>query len=107
MNKLYYSPEALADLDELWEYIYADLENPTAAANTVEGVLKSINKLADFAHAGPLLSSIMELESDYRFLVCGNYIAFYRVADRAVYVDRILYAKRDYMRILFEKPSEE
>ena len=41
------------------------------------------------------------MESDYRFLVSGNYLSFYRTYGNEVYVDRILYARRDYMRILF------
>ena len=41
------------------------------------------------------------LESDYRFIVSGNYISFYRAYDSEVFIDRILYARRDYMRILF------
>ena len=31
----------------------------------------------------------------------GNYISFYRAYDSEVFIDRILYARRDYMRILF------
>ena len=50
---------------------------------------------------GPPLSSIMDIENDYRFITSGNYISFYRVCGSEVYIDRILYALRDYMRILF------
>ena len=39
----------------------------------------------------------------YRFLVCGNYIAYYREDETAVYVVRILYGGRDYVKILFGK----
>jgi plasmid stabilization system protein ParE len=106
MNKLYYSPEALNDLDEIWEYIFEDLQNPAAAQNTVNGILDSTEKLRDFSEMGPPLSSITEVEGDYRFLVCGNYLSFYRVKGEEVYVDRILYGRRDYLRILFN-PSEE
>jgi plasmid stabilization system protein ParE len=56
---------------------------------------------------GPSLSSITEVESDYRFLVCGNYLTFYRVKGKDVYIDRILYGRRDYLRILFGGPSEK
>ena len=42
-----------------------------------------------------------DVESDYRFLVSGNYLAFYRAYGNTVYVDRILYGRRDYLRILF------
>jgi prevent-host-death family protein len=38
---------------------------------------------------------------DYRFLVCGSYLAFYHTLAKKVYIDRILYGKRDYIKILF------
>ncbi len=107
MNKMYYSPEALNDLDEIWKYIFEDLQNPTAAQNTVNGILDSIKKLRDFSEIGPPLSSVTEVESDYRFLACGNYLTFYRVKGEEVYIDRVLYGRRDYLRILFGSLPEE
>ena len=41
------------------------------------------------------------MESDYRFLVSGNYLVFYRAYGKDVYIDRVLYGRRDYMLILF------
>ena len=49
-----------------------------------------------------LLSSIADTESDYLFIISGNYISFYRAYGNEVYIDRILYVRHDYMRILFE-----
>ncbi len=68
MNKLLYSPEALNDLDEIWTYINNELQNPAAAQKNVSDTLDAIEKLQDFAELGPLLSSITEFESDYRFM---------------------------------------
>ena len=101
MNKLLYSPEALSDLDEIWAYINTESQNPAAAQKIVSDTLDTIEKLRDFAEIGPPLSSITEFESDYRFLVCGKYIAFYRVMGIEVHIDRVLYGRRNYMRILF------
>ena len=57
---------------------------------------------------GPRLSSIIDLDTDYRFLVCSNYLAFYRIAGSHVYIVRILYGRRDYITMLFgQKPPEE
>lgn len=50
--------------------------------------------------AGTTLSSITDVESDYRVLRVGNYLTFYRINGEEIYVDRILYTRRDYMRIL-------
>lgn len=64
--------------------------------------------LADFPLIGTPLSSIYETSEDSRFLVCGNYLAFYRVIENTVLIDRILYGKRDYISILFGNlPQDE
>ena len=34
MADLKYSPEALKDLDDIWEYIHSELSNPEAADHT-------------------------------------------------------------------------
>lgn len=102
MNKLHLSHAARRDLAEIQEYISAELENPKSAKGIVKNITKDIRVLQSFAFAGPLLSSVADVDSDYRFLVSGNYMVFYRVYESDVYVDRILYGRRDYLRILFE-----
>ena len=101
MNNLHLSEEAQNDLLEIKAYIEEDLLNPSAALATVSRITKSLRILQNHAQAGAQLSSIADIESDYRFIVSGNYISFYRAYGREVYIDRILYARRDYMRILF------
>ena len=101
MNNLHLSEEAQNDLLEIKAYIEEELLNPSAALATVGRITKSLRILQNHAQAGALLSSIADIESDYRFLVSGNYLSFYRVCGRGVYIDRILSGKRDYMRILF------
>lgn len=100
MNKLYLSEQARSDLDEIKRYIARELENPTAAATTIRKITKDIRRLREYAMLGAALSSISTVESDYRVLVTGNYLTFYRVYGSEIYVDRILYGRRDYLRIL-------
>ena len=102
MNKILYSPEALSDLDQIWTYINNELQNPAAAQKIIADILDAIEKLHGFSELGPPLSSITEFESDYRFLVCGKYIAFYRVMGLDIYIDRVLYGRRNYISILFD-----
>ena len=102
--KIQYSPEAQNDLDEIWEYILLELGNPDAAENVINKLLDIIDTLEDFPERGVPLSSVVEIESDYRFVLSGNYIAFYRVVEKTVYVDRVLYQKRDYLKVLFGEP---
>lgn len=88
-------------MDEIWDYIILELQNIPAAEGVVNGILDAVDHLEDFAEMGTLLSSIADVDSDYRFLVSGKYMVFYRITGNDVYVDRILYGRRDYLRILF------
>ncbi len=99
-NNIHYSPEAQNDLDEIWEYIAFELCNPQAAENTVNKIMDTVDELENFSEIGTLLSSVTDIESDYRFLTSANYMVFYRVNGLDVYIDRVLYGRRDYLRIL-------
>jgi len=107
MCKLQYSPEAVRDLDEIETYIAEELSNPEAASRIISCILDAADRLESFPELGALLSSITSVQSDYRFIPVESYLVFYRVLTQEVYVDRILYGRRDYMRILFSLPSSE
>ncbi len=105
--KIHYTKESRRDLDEIWDYISSELQNISAAERTVNRIMDAVDQLADFAEIGSPLSSIADVNSDYRFLVTGNYLTFYRVQSSNVYVDRVLYGRRDYLRILFGEVQDE
>jgi len=89
------------DLEQIGDYIENTLMNPISALNTVNSIQDSIDNLSTFPFLGAQLSSIVDVDTDYRFLVCGKYLAFYRVVGNTVCIDRVLYGKRDYISILF------
>lgn len=94
-------------MDGIWDYIVSDLQNPSAAERIVDRIMDDVDRLESHAEIGAPLSSIAEIESDYRFLVTGSYLTFYRVRDNDIYVDRVLYGRRDYLRILFGDVQDE
>lgn len=107
MNKLHLSPAVQRDLMSIKKYITEGLENPSAALSTVGKITKSMCVLLDHAQAGAHLSSIADVDESYRFLVSGKYMIFYRVEGNDVHVDRVLYGRRDYLRILFGDTLED
>ena len=107
MNNLYVSPEALSDLSEIKAYIAEDLENPQAALSTAAKITKTIRMLQDHALIGTPIAAVADVNSDYRYLVSGSYMVFYRTSGKDVFVDRVLYGRRDYLRILFADTQEE
>ena len=104
---LRYSPLALKDLDEIYDYIACRLENPSAADHTLDGILSAIERLKEFPETGAVLYSVLGMETDYRFIIYKNYMAFYRHVENTVFIDRIIYGKRDYLRILFAESDED
>ncbi len=108
MAELHISPEAANDLLEIQQYIAVQLNTPVAAQRLAARILQSVRGLADFPESGPCLSSVLNMDTDYRFLVCGNYLIFYRLERQDVYIVRVLYGRRDYMKLLFGKlPPQE
>ena len=107
MATLHISPEASSDLVEIKEYITIELENPTAASNVISKIIKAIRGLEHFPDIGASLSSVIDIPTDYRFLITGNYLSFYRHEGDSVYVVRVLYGKRDYLKILFGELTEQ
>ncbi len=101
-NKIHYSPESRRDLDDIWDYIVSDLQNRSAAEHVINRIMDAVDQLKSFTEMGTPLSSIADLGTDYRFIVSGNYMVFYRVQGSDVYIDRVLYGRSDYMSVLFK-----
>ena len=101
-NNIHYTLAARRDLDGIWDYIVLELQNRSAAERVVNRILDAVDKLEHFPQMGAPLSSIADNKEDYRFLVSGSYMVFYRVQGSNVYVDRILYGRSDYMSVLFK-----
>ncbi|MDR1469149.1 MAG: type II toxin-antitoxin system RelE/ParE family toxin [Spirochaetaceae bacterium] len=101
MPDLRISPDAKKDLRDIQTYISEKLESPRAALNVVSTIIEKIKSLRRFPGKGILLSSKVRFETNYRFLISGSYLIFYRYENETVFVDRVIYAKRDYIKILF------
>lgn len=97
---LHYSPLFLRDIDEIYDYIANELENPSAAKTTVADILDGAEKLEEFPFIGSMVENLPFATDEYRFLGVRNYLIFYRVSPTGVFVDRVLYAKREYRSLL-------
>jgi len=106
MNTLKISYLAKKDLTDIKEYITVELCNPTAALNITAKITMRLRELIEFPKIGASLSAVVPFQTHYRFLVCGHYLMFYRHEETSIFVDRILYSKRDYINILFGDLSD-
>ena len=94
-------------MKEIKAYITDELCSEQSAIHTIEKIMKSIRQFGSFLESGAQLSSIISLEVPYRFLVCDNYTAFYKVDGDEVHIIRVLYGRRNFMQMLFGKSYDE
>lgn len=100
------SPFALQDLKDIREYISVKLCNPTAAERIIRKIISSYSQLTESPFIVTSLDTKINITTPYRYLVSGNYLVFYKTNDAFVEVIRIIYGRRNYIKILFEAISE-
>lgn len=98
--KVVFLPAAEHDLGGLFAYISENLQNPIAAHNIVEKILRLSHKLENFPEMGASLHAVDPRISSYRYLFADNYLIIYKIKAQEVSVVRILYARSDYVRLL-------
>ena len=101
MFKIEVSPQALKDLLEIKSYIEDELKNPIAAKNTILKIIETYENLATMPDLGIPVERYVSFPTEYRFVTANNYSIFYRIESETVKVIRILYSRRDFLRILF------
>jgi Plasmid stabilization system protein len=100
------SPKAVEDLQEIKAYITDELGNPIAAGNTVNKIIETYESLISFPDRGIPVQKYVLFPTDYRFVLANNYSIFYRCENEVIRIIRILYSRRDFIRILFKDANE-
>jgi addiction module RelE/StbE family toxin len=102
LYKLTFLPIAERDMVEIVRYISHDLANPTAAEHLAVSFIEEAEKLLAFPYAPPLYHPIRPLAHEYRKLMVQNYMMLYWVDEqtKTVTIARVVYAKRDYGKLL-------
>lgn len=107
MAELKVSPLAAADMQEIGDYISRELRNPEAAFSLMQRMHAAMSSLQEYPQMGAPLLAEEEQSAVYRYLVCGSYLIFYHGNEDTVYVDRVLYGRRNYMALLFGNEWKE
>ncbi len=86
------------DLTEIISFIAAD--NPIAANSIADKIEKNIELLSN----NPMIGRIPRDEDiknlGYRYIIVQNYIVFYTIEERAIFIHRILHGARNYRTLL-------
>ncbi len=101
--RLAYSPEAIDDIQQTRQYIAGVLKNRVAAQRIVDMISQSCKRLKSYPHSGTALSSRIDRVTDLRYVICENWLAFYRIEDSEIRIVRVLDGRTDFIQVLFGK----
>ncbi|WKY49080.1 type II toxin-antitoxin system RelE/ParE family toxin [Eubacteriaceae bacterium ES3] len=96
------SKPAENDLRDIILYISSQLSAPMTATKMMDTIEEALLSLAEMPEKYPLVRDESLSSMGYRKLLIKNYIAFYTIDEllKVVNVERILYARRDWLRLL-------
>ena len=91
-------PSAQRDLTEIVEYL--NTLSPAAAQKYYDLIVSEIASLSSMPMRYPHPRDLALAAKGYRYMSVRNYLVFYIVSGDTVQIHRILYARRDYTRLL-------
>ena len=89
-----YSKAAIRDLERVWEEVFEASKDIEITERYIEELLDKVEKKS----GSPLYYE--NAFTGYYFVVFKAYLAFYRLEKETMLVDRVLFGRTDYMRIL-------
>ena len=95
-HKIIWSPEAANDLEGISAYISRDSE--TIAAQVIQRILASLDRLHDHPYSGPQIREWKR--TPYRHVVVPPHRVIYRVGDEAVFIIAIVHGAQDLKKFM-------
>lgn len=83
------------DFTELVSYVAA--EKPDAAESLAQRIERSLRLLATNPYLGRVPNDAALLDLGYRYLIVQNYLIFYVIEERTIFVHRIVHGARDFL----------
>jgi len=93
---------AQADMRDIYIYIAETLQNPAAAVRRIALIDKTILSLKNNPDRIPLVRNNYLASKGYRMTIAKNHLVFFiiREDEKIVSIMRVLYGRRDWMRVL-------
>lgn len=96
-RKIVFSKKSELQIAEIYQYVLSASNDEETAKKFVNELIDEAEILKKHAFVGKQLELIDNIITQYRFIRYKDYLLFYRVDDKKVYIDRILSSKTDYV----------
>ena len=89
----------------MWAEVCEASAEPETASRYVDDLMNRIAEKREFPKSGSPLYYEGSF-TGYYFVVFKAYMAFYRVRDDCIFVDRVVFGRSDYMRTIFRNLNQ-
>lgn len=96
-----YSQAAIRDLDRVWNEVYEASKEAAIATRYVDGLMDCVAEKREFPKSGAPLYYENGF-TGYYYVVFKAYMAFYRIGEERILVERVVFGRSDYMRTIFQ-----
>ncbi len=96
-REIVFSKKSEQQIEEIYQYILSLSNDEDTAKKFINEMLDKTEVLKKHAFVGRQLEIIDNIVTQYRYVRYKDYLMFYRVDDKKVYIDRILSSKMDYV----------
>ena len=100
MYRIKLSGYVYEDIESSINYIKYVLQNPIAAQKLKNKIKMTYKKLKENPFIYPQVPVEYLASKGYRFTMVMNYMLFFKVKDKIINVERLLYGPRDWINIL-------
>ena len=97
MMKLRINPIVAEDLKNIKEYIAED--NEEMAVKIVQEIYARFGNIQQFPYMGADLTKRVSFRTDYKYVICGNYVVLYKIRDEYVEIYRVMNRHQDITKI--------
>ena len=95
MLALEWRPRAQLDRESIAIYLGVECGAPQSALKAIEKVDEAIERVRAFPESGRRVRAESLEHDDYRAVVAGNYIVYYRYDEETLTVYRVIHQRRD------------
>ena len=100
MKKIKYTPDAADKLRELKKTISLQY-GEDKAKDVIKKITDAIRGLCDNEKKGPEVARMLDVDTDYRYLVVSKNYVFYRIEDKYIRIINLYHEREDFMWQLF------
>lgn len=97
MMKLRINPIVAEDLKNIKEYIEED--NEEMAVKTIQEIYDRIENIQQFPYMGADLAKRVSFQTDYKYVICGNYVVLYKIGKDFVKIYRVMNRYQDITQV--------